>query len=337
MKRALSLLARERAAALFFAAALLWHASAGGFGQDLLAEIAALALLCLAVDLAGGLGGMLSLGHAALYGIGAYAFAVLAEAGGLPAPLAMLAATLLAGLAAWAAGWAAAEAEGAFFLMVTLAIGQIGYETVFRARSLGGDDGMASPRLDLSAFGVDLFDPAAFALFALIVLFLVYAALAALRRAPFGRALEGLRENEARMAALGLAPRPHKAAAFALSGAVAGLGGTIAAQHAMFITPELLHWSLSGEALAAVILGGLGTLSGALWGATALILLREGLAMMDELCAAMGGAQALCERAGRLEDYRGAAIGVILILAAAGAGGGTRRLILRVFRGRGHG
>lgn len=312
---------RPGAAGLFFALALLAWALADDFGQDLIAETAALALLVLAIDLAGGIGGMVSLGHAALFGIGAYAFALLVERAGLPALLAMPAAALIAAAAAGLAGWAAAKTRGAFFLMVTLALGQIAYEAVFRARGLGGDDGRSAPRLDLSPLGIDLFEPSAFALLSLLVLALTYISISALCRAPFGRALAGLRENEARMAALGLAPRAHKTAAFALSGAVAGLGGTMAAQHAMFITPELLHWRLGGEALAAAILGGLGALSGGLWGAAALILLREGLAMLDDLCAALGGGPGLCAATGRLEDYRGAVIGLLLILAAASGGG----------------
>ncbi len=263
-------------AGLLLAAGVAYGLTAGYFGRELLTEVAILAILAISLDLVAGYGGMVSLAHGALFGTGAYVFAAVTLLAGQGAPLGLVAAVLASAGLAWAIGAVTARTQGIFFIMATLAFGQMAHVWVFESRTLGGDDGMFGiPRLDLSGLGVDLADLRSFALFAVALAALAYAAAAWLLTSGFGRTLVGIRANEGRMRALGLAVRQHKANAFGLSGALAGLAGAMAAQHTQFISPGLLHWTVSGEALVVVILGGLGTLIGPVLGAAVFVFLKH--------------------------------------------------------------
>ncbi len=264
---------------LLAAAGILYAFTTGYFGLEILAEIAILAMLAVSLDLVAGFGGMVSLCHGALMGAGAYAYALLSTEAGLSPPLAMAAAMALAGAAAWLIGAICARTQGIFFIMATLAFGQMGYAYVFESPLFGGDDGLAGiPRLDLSALGINLGDSRTFALFCLAALALAYGFAALLLRSGMGRSLVGILHNEQRMRALGLTVWRTKADMFGLSGMIAGAAGALAAQHSMFISPGLLSWTVSGEALVVVILGGLGTLVGPLVGAAAFVSLKHEVA-----------------------------------------------------------
>lgn len=265
--------------ALLAAGGILHAFTAGYFGLEILAEIAILAMLAVSLDLVAGFGGMVSLCHGALMGAGAYAYGLLSTEAGLSPPLAMAAAMALAGAVAWLIGAICARTHGIFFIMATLAFGQMGYAYVFESPLFGGDDGLAGiPRLDLSALGLDLGDSRTFALFCLAALALAYGFAALLLRSGMGQSLVGIRHNEQRMRALGLTVWRTKADMFGLSGLIAGAAGALAAQHSMFISPGLLSWTVSGEALVVVILGGLGTLVGPLVGAAAFVSLKHEVA-----------------------------------------------------------
>ena len=268
--------------ALLLSAGVAYGLGAGFFGRELLTEVAILAILAISLDLVAGFGGMVSLCHGALYGIGAYAFAsatVLLGWGGAAGLVFGAGATLFA----WIVGAVSARTHGIFFIMATLAFGQMAYVYVFDSALFGGDDGLPGiARLDLSAVGIDLGSSRSFALFCVALAGLAYAVAASLRRAGFGRTLVGIRSNEARMRALGLPVRRYKAAAFALSGALAGLAGTLAAQHIMFVSPDLLFWTVSGEVLVVVILGGLGTLVGPVLGAALCVFLRHEISSLTD-------------------------------------------------------
>lgn len=274
---------RHLLAAATLAALLGWWSVAGYFGHEILAEIAVFAILAMSLDLVAGYAGMVSLGHAALFGTGAYLFALFTVFWGWPVPLAMAAASLATGAIALAVGSVVTRVHGIFFIMITLAIGEMGYEFFFRSRALGGDDGLSGiPRLDLTAAGIDLFDPAAFSLAALLLMVAVYLLLTRLVQSPYGAVLVGIHANPDRMAALGLPVRRYQVSVFALSGMIAGVAGTLSAQHTMFISPKLLHWTTSGEVLVMVILGGLGTLVGPVVGAGVLVLLRHELSSFTQ-------------------------------------------------------
>lgn len=249
---------------------------AGFFGLEILAEIAILAILVIALDLVAGFGGMVSLCHGALLGVGAYAFTVAANEAGLSAfPAMVLAVALSAGLA-FVIGAICARSIGIYFIMATLAFGQMAYSFVFQSPLFGGDDGLSgAPRPDLSAIGIDLTDSRAFAIYAIVLVALAYLVAAATLRSGLGRSLVGLHHNEKRLRALGLTVWRAKATAFAISGALAGLAGCLAAQHTQYISPGLLSWTVSGEALVVVILGGLGTLVGPIVGAVLFVVLKH--------------------------------------------------------------
>lgn len=286
------MLHRHILAGLLLLAMVAWHSQAEYYGFELIAEIAVFAMLAMSLDLLAGYGGMVSLGHAALFGTGAYLFAWLAgESVGLSPPLAMLGATAGTGLIALAVGAVAVRVEGIFFIMITLGFGQMGYEFFFQNRALGGDDGLFGiPRLDLSGIGVDLSNPSAFAAFALAAAAAMYILLAWVLATPFGAVLKGLHANPRRLRALGLPVHGYRTAAFAFAGALAGFAGSIGAQHTQFITPHLLNWTTSGEVLVMVILGGLATLVGPVVGALAIVLLRHELSSLtDYWGAVMGG------------------------------------------------
>ena len=233
---------------------------------------------------------MVSLCHGALMGVGAYAYAHLAAQAGIAPPLAMAAAVALTGATAWVIGAVCARSHGIYFIMATLAFGQMAYSYVFKSPVLGGDDGIGGiERLDLSAVGIDLGDSRSFALFCLAALAGVYGAAVLVLRSGLGRSLSGVMHNEVRMRALGLTIWRVKADIFGFSGMIAGLAGTLAAQHTMFISPGLLSWTVSGEALVVVILGGLGTLVGPLVGAAAFVVLKHEAERGDHLLAPRRG------------------------------------------------
>jgi branched-chain amino acid transport system permease protein len=262
--------------AVMAAGSLAYAFAAGFFGLEILAEIAILAILVIALDLVAGFGGMVSLCHGALLGVGAYAFTVAANDAGLSAlPAMALAVALTTGLA-FVIGAICARSTGIYFIMATLAFGQMAYSFVFQSSLFGGDDGLSgAPRPDLTALNIDLTDSRAFAVYAILLVALVYLVAATTLRSGLGRSLVGLHHNEKRLRALGLTVWRAKATAFAISGALAGLAGCLAAQHTQFISPGLLSWTVSGEALVVVILGGLGTLAGPVLGAILFVVLKH--------------------------------------------------------------
>jgi branched-chain amino acid transport system permease protein len=268
---------------VLLAAGVLYAWVGGYFARELIVQAAALAILAIGLDFAAGYGGMISLCHGAIFGISAYVFAAMTVLLGLSPFLAFPAAIIAAALFGLAVGAVTSRTRGIFFIMATLAFGEMVHAYVFASAALGGDDGLPGvKRLDFSAIGVDLQNSLQFTLFALLALALAYAAAALVLRSGFGRALVGIRSNETRMRALGLPVWRYKAAAFAFSAAIAGLAGAITAQHLMFVSPEMLVWTVSGEALVVVILGGLGTLAGPVLGAALFIFLKHEISTLTD-------------------------------------------------------
>ncbi|HYZ30742.1 MAG TPA: branched-chain amino acid ABC transporter permease [Crenalkalicoccus sp.] len=242
-------------------------------------------MFALSLQLLVGGAGMVSLGHAAFFGVGAYAIHLLPP--GLSVLLTLPAAAALAGLVALTVGVLALRTRGFFFLMTTLAFGQMLY-FVFHDTPLGGSkDGVFLTRPALEAFGFVWEVPrreraATMLLLNLLVLVAMYAGLAALLGTLFGRALSGIRANEDRMRALGYDTRTVKLAAFTLAGALAGIAGQMGAMTEGFVNPELLGWHRSAEALLMILLGGLGALHGPLLGAAAFVMLGEASTLLTE-------------------------------------------------------
>lgn len=258
-------------------AALIAQRLAGFFTQELIAEAAILALFALSLDLLA-ICGLVSFGHAGLYGVGCYVFAGLTVLAGGNPNLAVPAAVAAGALVAFLVGLFAVRTSGAFFIMVTLAVAEMFYAWAFRAKMFNGADGMGGiPRLDLTAVGIDLNDPASFALALIVVCSLVWLMLELVIASPFGRTLAAIRQNPTRVAALGGRVFAYRLAAFTASGTIAALAGSFKVQHINFISPELVSWFVSGDVLIAVVIGGIGTLVGGPLGATLLVLLKETL------------------------------------------------------------
>jgi branched-chain amino acid transport system permease protein len=269
---------RHCLAAATFAALLVFWYRADYFGNELIAEIAIFAILAMSLDLVAGATGLVSLGHAALFGTGAYLYALLSVVFGWPAGIAMPAACLATGVLSFVVALVVTRVEGIFFIMITLAMGEMAHEFFFKNKTLGGDDGFGDiVRIDLGAFGIDLNDPSVFALTLLMIVAVIYLLLVRLMASPFGMVLHGLHDNAPRLRALGLPVRAYQRGVFAFSGLLAGIAGTLSAQHTMYISPQLLSWTTSGEVLVMIIVGGLGTMIGPVIGAAVLVLLRHEL------------------------------------------------------------
>ncbi|HEY9163503.1 MAG TPA: branched-chain amino acid ABC transporter permease [Magnetovibrio sp.] len=260
---------------------------AGTFGILLATKIAALALFAMSLDLLLGYTGLVSFGHAAFFGIGAYAAAKAApEYASANLLVTLPIAVLAAGVAALAIGALAIRTKGVYFIMVTLAFGQMAYYVIHDVAYFGGSDGVlifARPEIRVGDWLIaDLSDPVVYFEFTLIVVALAGWLLSRIVRAPFGHVICGIRENEQRMRALGYNTYLYKLASFAIAGAFAGLAGYLAAYQAEYVSPALLGWKESGIALMMVILGGSGTLAGPALGAAALVLLQEFLSEHTE-------------------------------------------------------
>jgi branched-chain amino acid transport system permease protein len=262
--------------ALCFAALALYPLVAGNFGIDLVTKIMIYAIFALSLELLVGGTGLVCFGHAAFFGIGAYAAVKFSPESDAASLLWLLpASVLLAALYALAVGALSLRTKGVYFIMVTLAFAQMAYYVVHDTPLGGGTDGIYMNVKPSVAGVLDLDKPVVFYLFTLAMLVLVFGMLALIGRSRFGRALAGIRVNEQRMRATGFSTYPYKLAAFTVSGALAGLAGFLFAVKDGFVNPELMSWHLSGAVLIMIILGGIGHLRGALIGAFAFALLQE--------------------------------------------------------------
>ncbi len=250
------------------------------FYTELVTKVMILAIFALSLDLLVGYTGLVSFGHAAYYGIGAYVLGLMApkyEAANLW--LTLPAAIVLAGLAALAVGTLVVRVKGIYFIMVTLAFAQMFY-FVFHDTKFGrGSDGISMNFKPVAAIGdftlFDLANATHVYYFVFAALLVVFVFLRLLLRSAFGRALQGIRSNEQRMRSLGFPVYRYKLASFAIAGALAGLAGYLSTMQFGFVNPELLSWHQSGNVLLMLILGGLGSLYGAVVGAFAFVALQE--------------------------------------------------------------
>jgi branched-chain amino acid transport system permease protein len=250
------------------------------FYVQLGAKIMIMAIFALSLDLLVGHTGLVSLGHAAYFGLAAYVLALISpryEAASvwITLPIAIAAATA----AALIIGCLVLRTAGVYFIMVTLAFAQMLYAIFHDTKLGGGSDGIyITVRPELNVAGVkplDLENPLQFYYFVLFFLIGVYGLLSRVLHAPFGRALAGIKMNEGRMRAIGYPVFGYKLGAFVLAGALAGLAGYLAACQFGFVNPEILAWHHSGTVLMMVILGGMGKLHGAVLGALVYVLLQE--------------------------------------------------------------
>lgn len=233
------------------------------------------ALIATSLNLLIGFAGMVSFGHAAFVGTGAYAVAVLARAGVESAWIVWAAAAAAGSALALIIGAISLRTRGVYFIMITLAFAQMAYYLVLSLKALGSDDGLTLPRRVTLGFGLRLNDDATLYY---SVLLLSAGGLLLLRRllnARLGRALQGIRDNETRMEAIGFPVYRLKLLAFVLAGAAGGLGGGLLATLNGLVSPTLFHWTQSGLLMVMVILGGAGHLLGGAFGAAVILLSEE--------------------------------------------------------------
>ena len=261
--------------------------SGAAFYVDLLTKVMIMAVFALSLDLLVGYTGLVSFGHAAFFGIAAYTAALLSpkyEAASLW--LTLPAAVLIAAFSAFVIGIFVLRTRGIYFIMVTLAFAQMIYFLFHDTKLGGGSDGIyLNFKPEAKIAGVSLFDlgnALHFYYFVLAVLVLVYFFLRMVLRSPFGRALVGIKANEHRMRSLGFPVFRYKLASFTLAGALAGIAGYLAACQFGFVNPEIISWHQSGNVLLMVILGGLGSLYGAVAGAFAFVLMQEFLSSLTK-------------------------------------------------------
>jgi branched-chain amino acid transport system permease protein len=278
--RAAGLLARALPLLAAFVALAVFPLAADDYYVGLAMKIMILAIFALSLELLVGQTGLVSFGHAAFFGIGAYTVTLMTPS---DAPvslwLALPASVAAAALYALAVGALSLRTRGVYFIMITLAFAQMAYFVFHDAPFAGGSDGIYLYfRPDPGVAGWQPFDMESgrtLYYFVLAALAASFALLAVMLRSRYGRALAGIRVNEQRMRAAGFPTYRYKLGAFVLSAAIAGLAGFLFALKDGFVNPELLSWHQSGAVLLMIILGGLGHLRGALLGALAFTLLQE--------------------------------------------------------------
>ena len=247
------------------------------------------ALAASSLNLLLGYGGMISFGHAAFFGAGAYTVAILAQEGIVSAVAAWPLAVAVSALSALVIGAVSLRTRGLYFIMITLAFAQMLYYFFISLRTYGGEDGInLAARSRLPGL-----DPGNDSVFYFVVLAMLGGGLYLIKRlaaSRFGAVLRGIRENEGRMTALGYPTYRYRLVCFVIAGGVAGLAGALIANQNGFVSPNLLHWSQSGTLLVMLILGGVGLLYGGVAGAVTLLVLEEVLSSYTEYSKlAVGG------------------------------------------------
>ena len=319
--------ARERGLNIGLASLLLVvPLAAAYFGEPyyltLATRIAILSIAAVGLNFALGLGGLVSFGHAAYFGLGGYAAGILAnhalngqailawpmEIGGTTfMPAIWLVAVLVAALTAFLIGMLSLRTTGVYFIMITLAFAQMLYYFAVSWPAYGGEDGL--PVYVRNSFpGLNTFDPVQFFLITFAALMVSIAVFSVLRNSNFGLALRASRQNAGRLESLGIEVFRLRLTAFVVSGAITGLAGALYADLNRFVSPQMLSWHMSGEIMVFVILGGVGRLFGPVAGAALYIFLEQSLGEVSDYWQVFLGLLLLCV----VLFARGGLIGTVL-------------------------
>jgi len=248
------------------------------FWNDVAMRIMLLGMAAMGLNLVLGYGGMVSFGHAAFIGIGAYCVGI-SQFYGISNGWAHLGFSIVTcGLAGLVIGYLALRTSGIYFIMITLAFAQMLFFLFVSLEAYGGDDGMS---IDRGEFGfIDLYDPLRLYFLIWCALALVSLALMFIVRSRFGVTLRAIKSNESRVEAMGLSPLRFKVVGYVISAVICGIAGTLFASWQEYVSPDIMHWTRSGELMIIIILGGLATLAGPLLGAIVFLLLEESLPML---------------------------------------------------------
>ena len=273
------------------------------------------AIAALSLDLILGYGAMVSFGHAAYLGLGAYAVAILSRAGITDLGLQIIAAMAASAVFALVTGAISLRTRGVYFIMITLAFGQMAFFFFVSLSALGGDDGMALPARSTLLGQPWLASEQGLYYVTLGLLALIFAGLYRLTLSRFGRVLTGTRESALRMQAVGFRPFPYQLTAYVIAACLCSVAGVMLANQAAYVSPAYMSWQRSGELIVMLVLGGSGSLTGAMTGALVTIALEEGLA--------------------RYSEHWRLGFGLILVLVALFSPGGISGLLRRLGLGGG--
>ncbi len=248
-----------------------------GFYVDIFTRIMIFAIAALSLDIILGYGGMVSFGHAAFLGIGAYSVGILAFYGVDNGFLQFGVAILASAVVALFIGFVSLRTSGIYFIMITLAFAQMIYFLSISINTYGGDNGLNIDRHSEFTRFIDLNDANTlyYLVFAVLVLFLLLGRRLVASR--FGMVIRGAKSNERRMEAVGFPVLRYRLAAFVIAGAMGGVAGALLANQDLFVSPSIMQWTRSGEILMMVILGGMGTLVGPIFGAVVFLVLETAL------------------------------------------------------------
>ncbi|MBC00072.1 MAG: branched-chain amino acid ABC transporter permease [Rhodobacteraceae bacterium] len=268
--------------ALFAGLPVLADAMGDTFVVFFTIRIMVFAIAAVSLSLILGYGAMVSFGHAAYLGLGAYSVAILAEHGIWDVTVSLPVTLAVCGLFALVTGAISLKTRGVYFIMITLAFGQMAYYTATSLSAYGGDDGLTmwgrTEILGSTALG----DRTVFYYVVLGCLLTCYLLARMIVASRFGRVLQGAKQSEMRLRAIGIDPYAYRLVAYVIAGMMAGLAGALLANAAEFVSPAYMSWHRSGELIVMVVLGGLGSLLGAIVGAASFLVLEEVLSHFTE-------------------------------------------------------
>jgi branched-chain amino acid transport system permease protein len=248
----------------------------------LLARVMIFAIAAVSLDLILGYGGLVSFGHAAFIGLGAYAVGILAAHGITDIVIVLPVTLAVCALFALGTGAVAVRTRGVYFIMITLAFGQMAYYTATSLAQYGGDDGLRLNHRSTLLGEPIAADPLAFYYVVFGALLLIYLLTRVIVSSRFGRVLRAARQNPVRTETLGFNVGAVRLTAYVIAGMIAGVAGLLLANHILFVSPAYMSWQRSGELIVMVVLGGMGTLHGAVIGSLAFLLIEEFLSTITE-------------------------------------------------------
>ena len=256
--------------------------SGSRFLLTLFSRIVILALAAVSLNLILGYGGMMSFGHAAYLGIGGYAVGMLAHEGITSGFMQWPAALAASALFALVIGALSLRTRGVYFIMITLAFAQMAYYIVAGLARYGGDDGLTIQKRSQFFQPLNLSNKVQFYYVCLALLFASIYLVWRIVNSRFGLVIQGARSNDTRMRAIGFPTYRYKLVCFVIAGTMCGLAGALLANHTDFVSPAMMYWTRSGDLIIMVVLGGMGSIFGPLFGAVALLVLEETLSGITE-------------------------------------------------------
>jgi branched-chain amino acid transport system permease protein len=252
------------------------------FLLTLFTRIVILALAAVSLNLILGYGGMMSFGHAAYLGIGGYAVGMLAFEGITTGFVQWPVALLVSAFFAFVIGALSLRTRGVYFIMITLAFAQMAYYIVAGLARYGGDDGLTIQKRSQFIAPINLSNKVQFYYICLVLLCAAIYLVWRIVNSRFGMAIQGARSNDTRMRAIGFPTYRYKLVCFVIAGTLCGLAGALLANHTDFVSPAMMYWTRSGDLIIMVVLGGMGSTFGPLFGAVALLVLEEVLSGITE-------------------------------------------------------